>query len=130
VNRIRVLLADDNQPVLARVAELLAVDFEVVGAVADGVALLEAVAALQPDICVVDLCMPVMNGIEATRKLREVQPDLPVIILTAHDDEPSIRCARSAGACGYVVKARILMDLAPAIREVLAGRDFVSPAVG
>jgi DNA-binding NarL/FixJ family response regulator len=73
--------------------------------------------------------MPAMSGIEAAQRLLESQPGLRIVMLTMHGDALTIRSARDAGALGYVVKSRVLTDLAPAIREAAAGRGFVSPSI-
>jgi DNA-binding NarL/FixJ family response regulator len=129
MNHLRVLLADDSRPVLDRVGALLASEFEIVGAVGDGDALLQAAHALHPDVCVIDISMPVMSGIEAAQRLRQSQPGLRIVMLTMHGDAPMVRTARNAGALGYVVKSRVLTDLALAIREAAAGRGFISPSI-
>ncbi len=129
MNRIRVLLADDHPAVLDQVDRLLEDDFEVVDEVSDGQALLEAVAATSPQLLVIDISMPRVDGLEATRRLRGSGLEVPIVFLTVHEDPDFVRAAFDAGGSGYVVKSRLASDLLVCIREVMAGRRFVSPTV-
>ena len=121
------LLADDNEAILDRVMTLLAADCDVVGAVRDGRQALEAVQDLKPDVLVLDISMPVMNGIETAHLLKEAGAKVRIVFLTVHDDPNFAREALETGALGYVLKPRIASDLMAAINEVHAGRTFVSP---
>ncbi len=121
MKRVRILLADDHQMFLAGLERLLEPEFEVVGKVEDGRALLQAATALQPDIVVADISMPLMNGIEATRKLREAAPCAKVILLTMYGDALYVADALAAGAVGFVLKRDTPGDLTRAIRRVLRG---------
>lgn len=125
--RARILLADDHKDIRAKVIEELDAEFEVVGAVADGNALLKAASQMKPDVCVVDICMPIIGGIEAAARLKSSGSSVKIIFLTVHEDPDFVRAALDAGALGYVVKSRVVTDLSPAIRAALAGRLFVSP---
>ena len=107
---------------------LLEPEFEVVGAVEDGLALLEAAARMKPDVCVLDISMPRVSGIEAATQLREREPGVKVVFLTVHEDPDFVRAALATDALGYVVKSRMASDLGPAIRASLAERLFVSPS--
>ena len=127
MDRRRVLLADDHEDFLALTARLLEPDFDVVQTVGDGKALLAAVASLDPDVVVLDISMPVLNGIEATRQLKAKASRAKMVFLTVYRDPDYIRAALAAGALGYVVKCRLVSDLLLALREALAGRSFVSP---
>ena len=129
MNRIRVLLADDHEEMLDRVANLLEADCEVVGAVSDGRQALEAASELKPDVLVLDIWMPVMNGIETAYRLRQDGAKTRIIFLTVHDDPDYVREALETGALGYVIKPRIASDLVAAIQEVYVGRPFISPAL-
>jgi DNA-binding NarL/FixJ family response regulator len=129
LDRIRVLLADDHHDFLAAAARLLEPEFEVVQTVGDGQALLAEAARLEPDVLVLDISMPVLNGIEAARRLRGAGSRAKVVFLTVHQDPDYVRGALAAGALGYVVKSRLVSDLALALREALAGRSFVSPSI-
>jgi DNA-binding NarL/FixJ family response regulator len=123
------LLADDHEDFLAVAARLLAEEFEVVNKVGDGQALLGEAARLEPDVLVLDISMPVLSGIEAARRLQAAGCRARIIFLTVHDDPDYVRAAFAAGALGYVVKCRLASDLLFALREVLAGRSFVSPSI-
>jgi DNA-binding NarL/FixJ family response regulator len=126
----RILLADDHEAILDTVARLLAVDFDVVGAVENGELAVQAVASLDPDVVVLDIAMPVMNGIEAASRLKNSGSRARVIFLTVQTQPDFVTAALSVGALGYVVKPCLNNDLVPAIREALEGRIFVSPSLG
>ena len=123
MDRIRVLLADDNEEILDRVTTLLAADCDVVGAVRDGRQALEAAQDLKPDVLVLDISMPVMNGIETARRLTEAGSETRIVFLTVHDDPNFAREALEAGALGYVIKQHIASDLVAAIKKAHAGRQ-------
>jgi DNA-binding NarL/FixJ family response regulator len=127
---VRILLADDHRTILEMVTRLLAVDFDVVGAVENGERAVQAVANLNPDVVVLDISMPVMNGIEAASRLKESGSRVRVVFLTVQTDPDFVTAAFSAGALGYVLKPCLGTDLVPAIREVLEGRIFASPSLG
>ena len=126
VCEIRVLVADDHKQMLEYVRGLLAVDCEVVGAVSDGQAALDAALKLRPDVVVLDISMPVLNGIQAAKRLLEAQPDAKIVFLTVDNDPDTCRAALATGALGYVLKPRLGTDLMPAIKEAKLGRRFVS----
>jgi DNA-binding NarL/FixJ family response regulator len=123
LDRIRVLLADDHEAMLDRVARLLAAEFNVVGTATDGQQALDAAMELEPDVLVLDISMPVMNGIETARRLKEAGSETRIVFLTVHDDPDFVREALEAGALGYVIKHRIASDLIAAIKKVHAGRQ-------
>ncbi len=123
MDRIRVLLADDHEAMLDRVAGLLATEFNVVGTVTDGQQALDAAMELEPDVLVLDISMPVMNGIETARRLKEAGSETRIVFLTVHDDPDFAREALEAGALGYVIKQRIASDLVAAIKKAHAGRQ-------
>ena len=126
----RILLADDHQGFLATVVRLLAADFDVVGAVENGELAVQAAASLDPDVVVLDIAMPVMNGIEAACRLKKSGSRASVIFLTVQTQPDFVTAAFSAGALGYVLKPRLITDLVPAIREALEGRIFASSSLG
>ena len=128
LTRTRILLAEDHKEMRDRVVRLLEPEFEVVGAVGDGHALLEAAERMRPDVCVLDISMPRMGGIEAAQRLRGREPAVAVVFLTVHEDGDFVRAALATAALGYVVKSRMASDLRSAIREALEGRLFVSPS--
>ncbi len=127
LGRIRVLLADDHEAMVDRVASLLATECDVVGTATDGQQALDAARKLKPDVLVLDISMPVMNGIETARRLKEAGAETRIVFLTVHDDPDFAKEALEAGALGYVIKPRIVSDLVAAIKEAHAGRSFVSP---
>lgn len=126
--RTKILLADDSPAVLAGIKRLLDPEFEIVGSVADGLALLAAAKTLRPDVMIVDVMMPGLSGLEAVRRLKKL-PRLGAIaiILTVFDDPSLAAEARAAGAMGYVVKSAADRDLVNAIHAGLAGRFYSSP---
>lgn len=125
MSRTRVLLADDHMDFLPVVTKLLETKYEIVGAVSDGQAAVDAALAFHPDVLVLDISMPVLNGFETARKLRAAGLDSKILFLTVHDDLDYIRAAVAAGADGYVIKGRLATDLVPALSEVMAGRPFL-----
>ena len=126
VKRARILVAEDHKLMRNRVVRLLKSEFEVVGAVESGPALLEAAARLKPDVCVLDISMPVVSGIEAAAQLKLSDSPTKVIFLTIHNDSDFVGAAFKSGAEGYVFKTRMAADLVVAVREVMAGRTFLS----
>lgn len=124
--RARVLVADDYPPFLERVSALLAREFSVVGTVTDGAQLVEAEAVLHPDVLVVDVSMPVMNGLEAARRIRRRGSHVPVVCVTAYEEPDLVDAVLDAGALGYVTKTSLANDLVRAVRAALDGRQFVS----
>jgi DNA-binding NarL/FixJ family response regulator len=128
VARARILLADDHKEIRDRAVRLLEPTFEVVGTVADGNSLVKASAQLKPDVCVIDISMPQLSGIEAAIKLRENGSKAKIVFLTVNEDSDFVRAALRTGALGYVVKSRMASDLCAAINGALSGRLFVSPS--
>src|ERR1700753_1211539 len=129
VTRARILLADDQKGMRDRVIRMLGHEFEMLEPVSDGAALLEAASRLKPDVCLIDISMPVVNGIEAASLLREGGSAVKVIILTIHEDPDFLVAALNAGASGYVVKPRMASDLRAAIKEVMSGRTYISSSL-
>ena len=115
-----VLLADDHDPLLNSLSRLLEPQFDIVGAVCEPQKLLGEARRLKPDVVVVDLAMPEINGIEATRLLKS-ELELAVVILTSYRDETLIGQSLAAGALGYVVKSRAVDDLARAVENAARG---------
>jgi DNA-binding NarL/FixJ family response regulator len=110
------------------VVRLLTPEFEVVGVVQDGQQLLSAESGMLPDICVIDISMPGMCGIEAARILKATGSKAEIVFLTVHEDPDFVRAALDLGALGYVMKSRIASDLCTAIRVALTGGSFTSPS--
>jgi DNA-binding NarL/FixJ family response regulator len=108
---------------------LLESEFNVIGSVENGQRVLELAPSLSPDILVLDIGMPFLNGIEAAARLRQSGSLTKVVFLTANDDLDFVDAARSVGALGYVLKSRAAADLTLAIHAALEGREFVSPSL-
>jgi len=123
----RALLADDYPEVLKQVANAISGEFEVVGAVANGLDLIAAAARLDPDVVVLDITMPGVDGIEATRQLQRAGCRAKLVFLSVHEDPDYLRASFDAGGTAYVAKAQLASHLVTAIQEALAGRRFVSP---
>lgn len=124
--KARILLADDHAHVPAIEETFLEPEFEVVGTVTNGAALVEEALRLKPDIIITDISMPILNGIDAVDQLKESGCESRVVFLTVHSDSDFVRRCLSSGAFGYVVKSRMARDLVPAVREALVGNIFVS----
>lgn len=126
-----ILLVDDHQLVRAGLAVLLnsADDLEVVGQAADGPQALELAADLAPDVVLMDLSMPVMDGVEATRRLLAAQPETKVVVLTSFSDQPRVADALAAGAIGYLLKDCEPRDLMAAVRAAAQGHAPLDPRV-
>jgi DNA-binding NarL/FixJ family response regulator len=124
---VRVLLVDDNEVMLKRVATVLAPGCVVVGSATDGPTAVMAALALNPDVVVLDVSMPGMTGLEVAIRLRMSGSEAAVVFLTIHEEEDIVSAARASGGIGYVVKPRLASDLLVAVREAREGRPFVSP---
>jgi DNA-binding NarL/FixJ family response regulator len=129
VDRIRVVLADDHREVIAKIRGVLGDEFEIIEAAENGHQAVTAVLALDPDIFVTDISMPVLNGLQAARSIQKTNSRVKIIFLTIHEDRDFIAAAFSAGATGYVTKRRLSTDLVVAIQEALKGRAFVSNSI-
>jgi DNA-binding NarL/FixJ family response regulator len=127
--RIRVLLADDHKIVLEGLRSLLEPEFELAGTVGDGRALVSAVEQLHPDVIVVDISMPLLNGIEAVRQIKKLDKQVKVVFLTMHPDVTYAIRAFEAGASGYVLKHSASSELLTAIHEAIKGRTYVTPMI-
>jgi len=125
----RVLLADDHQVVLEGLKSLLAGEFEVVGCVEDGRALVDQAATLHPDVIVADISMPRLNGIEAARQIKKADKNTKIVFLTMHPDATYAANAFEAGASGFVLKHSAPSELITAIHEAIKGRTYVTPLI-
>jgi len=125
----RILLADDHTFLLQACQKMLEPDFEIPAVFTDGRALLKAAPALKPDAIVLDIGMPLLNGLDAARELKKVIPQAKLIFLTMYPDPDLAREAISAGASAYLLKTSAASELAKAIREALKGRVYVTPAI-
>jgi DNA-binding NarL/FixJ family response regulator len=125
----RLLIADDHKIFAEGLKRLLNADFDIDGVVADGRELVAAAEKLRPDVMVVDISMPMLNGIEAVRQIKKVYPEIKVVFLTMHPDVAYAASAFKAGASGYVLKHSAPDELITAIREGLKGRTYVTPLI-
>ena len=128
---IRILLADDHVILRQGTAELLRkeADIEVVGEADDGQQAIDLAMRLQPDIIVMDVRMPVLSGVEATRRIREAMPEIQVLVLTAYDDDQYIFSLLQAGASGYLLKTAPVNELVNAVRLVRSGESPLDPSI-
>jgi len=122
----RILLADDNDEVLREIREELGEEFEIIGTVSNGQDAVDAVVGCDPDVLVLDITMPVLNGLQVAATVREKHPRTKILFLTIHEQPEYISAAFSAGASGYVTKRLLYSELAHAIREVAQGNTFIS----
>jgi DNA-binding NarL/FixJ family response regulator len=124
--RLRIIVADDNPAFLRELISLLTAEFEVVATAADGKSALDLIRRYKPDLVVLDLGMPILNGIELTRELAKHSPS--VVICSVETDPEIVEAARQVGALGYVFKVRVKKDLILAVKSAVQGRPFVSPS--
>jgi DNA-binding NarL/FixJ family response regulator len=129
VNRPKILLADDHVLIAQALEHLLKGEFDVVGTVSDGRALLRAAGELAPDVVVVDIGMPLLNGLDAGKQLKALYPRIKVIFLTQNREPRFAVEAFRRNASGYLLKDSAASELTTAIREALRGRSYVSPAI-
>ncbi len=129
MNRKRILLADDHKMLLAAFRKLLEPDFEIVGVVEDGRALIAAAQELVPDIIVLDIAMPVLNGLDAGRHIKKQFPDIKLIYLTVKEDPDLVAEAFRAGASGYLLKSSAASELQQAIEQAIRNRNYVTPLI-
>jgi DNA-binding NarL/FixJ family response regulator len=129
LDRPRIIVADDHDVMLDTVSALLQPDFEVVGTVNNGGDLIREAHRLRPDVIVLDITMPILNGIEAAHKMREAGLTARLVFLTVHEQSSFVNACFDEGALGYVTKSRLIMDLIPAIRDAISGHHFISPSV-
>ena len=127
MRRPRVLLADDHALFLAAIERLLSDECTIVGRVYDGRALMAAAEQLAPDVILLDIGMPELNGLDAARRLPQILPTAKLVFLTMHEDPDLAAEAFRAGASGYLLKRSAATELSTAIREVMEGRSYVTP---
>lgn len=131
MEKLQILLAEDHQTVREGIKLLVngQPDMEVIGEVGDGEAAIKEATRLKPDLLVMDISMPTMNGLKATKKLRELLPDIKILTLTRHTDDGYLKQLIGAGANGYVLKQSAPTDLLHAIRTVAAGNAYLDPSL-
>jgi DNA-binding NarL/FixJ family response regulator len=127
--RKSVLVADDHAIVVEGLRRVLEPEFDVVGVAADGLALVKAARMLRPDVIVVDISMPFLNGIEAVRRIRKTNQRSVIVFLSMHPDVIYVSEALQAGGSAYILKSSAGIEIAAAIRQALEGGTFVSPAI-
>jgi DNA-binding NarL/FixJ family response regulator len=123
----RIILADDHTLMMDALKQLLTPEFEVVGTFADGRALVESAPSLKPDVIVLDIAMPIMNGLNAGQRLKRAMPALKLIYLTMNHDPSMVAEAFQIGANGYLLKNSAASELIDAIRKVVRGNSYVTP---
>jgi DNA-binding NarL/FixJ family response regulator len=126
MKRPRILLADDHALMLEDIRAILAPHYEIVGTVADGRALVEAGLRLKPDLIVVDITMPLLNGIDAAVQIKKSLPEMKLLFVTMHSSAAYLKAAFEAGGTGYVLKSELRDELPDAVQSVLGGRTYVS----
>ena len=129
MKRTRIMLADDHMLLMDAVRNLLEPEFDVIGTFPNGEALVKAAEELAPDVAVLDVCMPLLNGLSACTRLRVLLPKLKIIFLTMNQDAETAGEAFRAGANGYVLKTSAASELTTAIREVIRGGYFATPSL-
>jgi DNA-binding NarL/FixJ family response regulator len=129
MNRPRVLVADDHRMMAEGLKRLLDPEFELVGIVEDGIALVEATKKLRPDLIIADITMPRLNGLDAVAKVNKEYPSIKIIILTMHREVAYARRALDAGASGFLLKHSAPDELVTAMRAALAGKTYLTPAL-
>ena len=120
----RILVADDHEAVRNKIVHLLEQQFDVLGVMSDGRSFLKAVDRLKPDLCVLDICMPDMSGIDVAQRIKQRDSQIKIVFVTLHDDLDFRAAALATGAEGYVTKAKMGGELLFAVKEILAGGRF------
>jgi DNA-binding NarL/FixJ family response regulator len=128
-NRPRVLLADDHLMLREALARLIEPNCDVVGSVPDGRALLKSAPEMRPDIIVLDISMPLLNGLDAARQLKSTMPEAKIVFLTVNEDPDLAAEAIRAGASGYLLKNSAAAELLQAIDEAMRGRTYITPLI-
>lgn len=131
MENIRILLAEDHNVVREGTRRLLEsqADFEVVGEASDGVEAVELAKKLKPEIIIMDISMPKLNGIEATKQIKELYPNIAILVLTGYDDDEYVFAILEAGAAGYLLKESSGEELIDAIRQVMADEPVLHPKI-
>ena len=125
----RILIADDQEEMVRTIAETLGNSFDIIGTAEDGEHAVELASTLVPDVVILDISMPIMNGIEAAWRLKKLGSPARILFVTVHRDPDFIEAAQSTGALGYVWKESLGRDLATAVQAVLQGYQFTSTFV-
>lgn len=128
--KVRVLIGDDHAFIREGIRETMRAHYDVVGQAADGKALVEAAQKLRPDLIILDISMPILNGFESARKIKEVLPSVKLIFISQHLNPAYLRQALKLGASGYVLKSGATEELHIAAADVLRGKTYISPEFG
>jgi len=126
INRSRILIADDHSLVAELCKRLLETEFDVIGTVSDGRALVRAASRLKPDVIVLDIAMPILNGLDAGQQVKEMMPGVKLVYLTMNTDVEVAAEAFRRGASGYLLKSCAAADIVLAVRDVLRGKSYMS----
>jgi len=129
MGRVRILLADDHAMICAGFQKLLEPEYEVVGCVGDGHALLKTAVELKPDVVLLDIAMPLLNGLDAGRELKQIMPDIKLIFVTMNHDSDIAMAAFRIGASAYLLKNSQAAELLQAVRAALRGITYVTPQI-
>jgi DNA-binding NarL/FixJ family response regulator len=129
MNRTRILLADDHTLTLAGIRSVVEPHYEIVGTVSDGRTLVDAALRLKPDLIVLDIAMPLLNGIDAAVQIKKSLPAMKLLFVTMHVNPAYLEAALNAGGTGYVLKSAAGEELLDAIKTVLNGRIYVTPSL-
>ena len=129
MTRPTILIADDHKMFAQGLAGLLEDEFDLVGAVENGQALIDEAVRLRPDLIIVDIAMPVLNGLDAVRRLNQAHTGSKVVFLTMHADTRLLREAFQCGGVGYVLKQSAGEELLFALRQVMSGQNYISPSI-
>jgi DNA-binding NarL/FixJ family response regulator len=129
--RLRILVADDHELVRCSIRGLLRArpGWTVVGEAMNGREAVEKANRLKPDVIILDISMPDLDGLQATRRIREIVPTTKVVVLTMHDSDQMMRRVLHAGALGYVLKSALATQLVKAVKDVSAGKQFLTPRI-
>ena len=130
MKRAQILVADDHSIIVAGIRSLIEQDWELAGHVEDGRSLVEAALRLRPDLIILDIGLPMLNGIDAAKQIHKAWPDAKLVFLTMHTNPIYLRLAMQAGGSGYVLKTSAAEELRPAIQKVLKGEVYVSAKFG
>jgi DNA-binding NarL/FixJ family response regulator len=129
VSKLRILLADDNSAVLDQVSRVLARKYEIVAALKEGNAVVEACLRLKPDVAILDISLGDVSGIDVARELRDAGCESKIVFLTVHEDYDFVKAAIGSGALAYVVKSRLNADLVSGVEAAVAEKLFVSSSL-
>jgi DNA-binding NarL/FixJ family response regulator len=129
MQKSRILIGDDHALILEGLRSILANEFDIVGVADNGRDLIKQAERLRPDAVVLDVSMPVLNGMEAARQIKGAAPDVKIVFVTQRSDREYVQAAFRNGASAYILKQSVAGEVMPAVREALAGRYYVTPAL-